>query len=125
MLIAKENDGLVWIEAGAKLDAEVFETFVPLFERIAERRSGTVPMLIELKPDFNGWNIGGLWRDLKFDIRHKHQFGRIAIVVDRKWVEWGTKFSAPLFSGDMRYFDLDDIEKAEDWARAGSVEKQG
>ena len=125
MLTARESEGLIFIEAGEKLCAEDFDAFVPLFERIAQRTPGTVPMLIELKSDFSGWNIGGLWRDLKFDIRHKDQFGRIAIVGHKKWVEWGTKFSAPLFSGDMRYFDLKDIEKAEKWARTGSTEKNG
>ena len=125
MLTARESEGLIFIEAGEKLGAEDFDAFVPLFERIAQRTPGTVPMLIELKSDFSGWNIGGLWRDLKFDIRHKDQFGRIAIVGHKTWVEWGTKCSAPLFSGDMRYFDLKDIEKAEKWARTGSTEKNG
>ncbi len=125
MLIAKENEGLVWIEAGEKLDAEDFDTFVPLFERIAERRPGTVPMLIKLKPDFRGWSIEGLWRDLKFDIRHRGQFDRIAIVGEKKLVEWGTKFSASLFSGKMRYFNLEEVEQAEKWVRTGSREKNG
>lgn len=46
------------------------------------REQGTVPMLIELSPDFTGWDPGGIWRDLKFDAKHKDSFGRIAIVGD-------------------------------------------
>jgi len=117
MLSAKEEHGLIILEIGGKLDSEDFDAFTPLFERIADRESGTVPMLIILKPDFSGWDLGGLWRDLKFDVRHKDQFGRIAIVGDKKWAKWATQFYDPLFRAKMRYFEIDVLAIAKSWAR--------
>jgi len=70
-------------------------------------------------PDFAGWDLGGLWRDLKFDARHKDSFGRIAIVGDGKWEEWGTKLLNPLFKAEMRFFQPPELRHAEEWALTG------
>lgn len=118
MLHAEEADGIVRVVAGGKLAAPDYDGFVPLFESVAARRLGPVPMLIELAPDFSGWDLGGLWRDLKFDARHKDKFGRVAIVGNKKWEEWGTKLSDPLFSStEMRFFAPEQLVEAETWVR--------
>ena len=75
-------------------------------------------MLIELAPDFSGWDLGGLWQDLKFDLAHKDRFGWIAIVGDKKWEEWGTKLSDLLFhSAQMCFFWPDQRTQGERWLR--------
>lgn len=89
-----------------------------LFEGVATRKPEPVPMLIELSPDFSGWNVGGPWRDLNFDISHKDKFGRTAIVGTKKWEEWGTKLSNPLVpSAEMRFFAPEQRGEAESWVR--------
>ena len=117
MLNVVEDDGLVRIKAGGTLDSTDYDEFVPQFERVAAREPGTVPMVIELLPDFSGWDLGGIWRDLKFDAKHKDSFGRIAIVGDDKWEEWGTKLSNPLFRAEMKFFAPSERSAAETWAR--------
>ena len=109
----------LWIRAGGRLEDEDYNRFVPQFERIAEREAGTVPMVIELAPDFSGWDLGGLWRDLKFDVRHKDCFGRIAIIGDSKWEEWGTEMSSSLFRAEMKFFQPSQRSHAESWVRTG------
>ena len=117
MLDVVEDDGLVRIKAGGTLDSTDYVRFVPQFECIAARERGTVPMVIELSPDFLGWDLSGIWRDLKFDMKHKDSFGRIAIVGDSKWEEWGTKLFDPLFRAEMRFFTPSERDVAENWAR--------
>lgn len=119
MLEIADEYGLVRIRAGGKLDRSDYDRFVPLFERIAAREQETVPMVIELAPDFSGWDIGGVWRDLNFDLRHKNSFGRIAVVGDSRWEEWGTRLSDPLFRAEMKFFGRADLDSAERWARDG------
>jgi hypothetical protein len=119
MLNIAEENGLVLIRAGGTLDSSDYDRFVPQFESIAMREQGTVPMLVELSPDFSGWDLGGIWRDLKFDAKHKNSFGRIAIVGDNKWEEWGTKLSDPLFRAEMKFFARTERAAAESWARDG------
>lgn len=121
MLKIDEENGLVRIFAGGALDSSDYDRFVPRFERIADREHGTVPMIIELAPDFSGWDLGGIWRDLQFDVKHKDSFGRIAIVGESKWEEWGTKLFDPLFRAEMRLFTPSERDAAESWARSGGV----
>lgn len=73
--------------------------------------------MIVLMSDFSGWDLGGLWRDLKFDVKHKNSFGRIAIVGDRKWEEWGTKLFDPLFRAEMKFFATAKRGAAQSWVR--------
>lgn len=87
--------------------------FVSEFEQIAEQ-SGAVRMLIELD-NFKGWDASGLWEDLKFDMSHQSDMKRIAIVGDETWQEWGTWLSKPFFAAEMRYFNTDEAQQAEDW----------
>ena len=118
MLAIKEEKGLLWIRASGKLEDEDYNRFVPQFEEIAEREPGTVAMVIELAPDFSGWDLGGLWRDLKFDVRHKDSFGRIAIVGDNQCEEWGTEVFDLLFRAEMEFFHPTERQAAEVWARS-------
>ncbi|WP_431470156.1 STAS/SEC14 domain-containing protein [Sphingosinithalassobacter sp. LHW66-3] len=121
MLEIEEENGLIRIKAGGTLESSDYDRFVPLFERIAAIEQGTVPMVIELAPDFSGWDLGGIWRDLRFDVMHKDQFGRIAIIGTRDWHEWATKLSDVLFPpAEMRFFDPDAGGRAERWARTGA-----
>ena len=119
MLTLIESDGLLHIQASGKLSETDYDRFVPLFERIAAREPGSVPMLIELAPDFAGWDLGALWRELKFDVKHRDKFSRIAIVGTKTWEKWGTKLSAPLFPhAEMRFFAPEERAEAVAWALA-------
>lgn len=121
MLEIEEENGLIRVKAGGTLESSDYDGFVPLFERIAALEQGTVPMVIELAPDFSGWDLGGIWRDLRFDVKHKDQFGRIAVLGTRVWHEWAAKLSDVLFPpAQMRFFDPDAGGRAERWARTGA-----
>src|SRR3546814_18195232 len=91
MVEMAESDELIHIVAGKTLKSSDFDYFVPRFENVAAREPGRVPMVIELAPDFSGWDLDGIWRDLKFDVKHKDSFGGIAIVGDSKGGEWARK----------------------------------
>ncbi|QWC58355.1 STAS/SEC14 domain-containing protein [Erythrobacter sp. 3-20A1M] len=119
MLELTEEDRILVIRAGGKLTLADYDRFVPAFEEAAAREAGRLPMLIELDDDFAGWDLGGLWRDLKFDVKHKDSFGRIAVVGDKRWEEWGTKLSNPLFpSAEMRFFEREERTSAKVWLRS-------
>lgn len=113
MLEIAEESGLIRIWAGGTLESSDYDRFVPQFERIAARERGTAPMFIELAPGFSGWDLSGFWRDLKFDVRHKDSFGRIAVIGDSKWEEWGTKASNPFFRAEMKFFAPSERDAAE------------
>ena len=43
--------------------------------------------------DFTGYNLPGLWQDLKIDAAHVNDYRKITMVGDKKWQEW----MAPIF----------------------------
>lgn len=65
--------------------------------------------------DFSGFELGAIWEDLKFDFRHKNQFGKTAVVGDNKWEEWGTKISKLFFTATVRFFDKQEEAEAWNW----------
>ncbi len=118
MLSLEDRGGLLHIRVRGRLETEDYDRFVPLFETLVGRAPGSVPMLIELAPDFSGWSLAGLWRDARFDVKHNDRFGRIAIVGDKRWERWGTELSAPFFPGtEIRFFERGQEAAAEAWAR--------
>ncbi|MCW5705223.1 MAG: STAS/SEC14 domain-containing protein [Bradyrhizobium sp.] len=119
MLELTEEDRILVIRAGGKLSLAEYDRFVPAFEEAAAREPGRLPMLIELDDDFAGWDLGGLWRDLKFDVKYRERFGCIAVVGDKRWEEWGTKLSNPLFpSAEMRFFEHEARASAKMWLQS-------
>lgn len=108
-----DDSGVVLIKASGRLSKADYERFVPEFERTVRAR-GPVRMLIELD-DFHGWNLPGLWQELKFDTTHQNDMGRVAIVGDRGWQEWGTRLSKPFFKAEIRYFNRDQAAAARAW----------
>ncbi len=82
-------------------------------------------MLIELGPDFAGWDAASFWRDLKFDVEHPKTFGRLAIVGDERWEEWVAKASDLLFDAEIRFFGPDELARAESWALEGGSARIG
>lgn len=114
MLTMETDDaGVVLIKASGRLSKADYERFVPEFERTVRAR-GPVRILIELD-DFHGWDLPGLWQELKFDTTHQNDMGRVAIVGDRGWQEWGTRLSKPFFKAEMRYFNRDQASAARAW----------
>jgi hypothetical protein len=105
--------GMIRMKASGTITRDDVQRFIPEFERVA-RSKGPVRMMIELE-DFQGWNFGGLWEDLKFDMQHQSDMGRIAIVGDKRWQDLGTRLSKPFFKAEMRYFDRNELEQAESW----------
>ncbi len=94
------------MEARDRLDQKDYERIVPALEEQIHR-SGRLRMLVRLT-DFHGWTPTGLIEDLRFDVRHRHDISKAAVVGDRKWEEVGSKLAAPIFDGEVRFFEDED-----------------
>lgn len=114
LTVERRPDGILRIRADGQLTTEHYVVFVPRFKSLSKPSDR---VLIELGPGFTGWTLGALWRDLKFDVEHRREFDRIAVVGDKEWEKWGTEASAPLFPGEMRFFETGAASDAEAWLR--------
>lgn len=110
-----ENQVLT-VTASQKLTKEDYTCLLPELEKLLEKH-GSLRFYIVLE-DFAGFELGALTEDIKFDIRHKNQFGKTAIVGDKKWEEWGTKISKIFFCSEMAFFYKDQSDEAWDWVNS-------
>ena len=101
------------IKAVGKLSKEDYEAFVPKVENLI-KRFGKIRILFEMK-DFHGWDVGALWQDLKFDIKHFKDIERLALVGDKKWEKGMSIFCKPFTTAKVKYFDVKEAETARDW----------
>lgn len=81
---------------------------------------GRINLLI-IANDFHGWEWQALWDDLKMGIKHRKDFGRIAIVGDAAWEKYLINFCALFLNGEMQYFAMDKQNAAEQWVTYDAV----
>ena len=112
--LKEENGGkLLSIHVRGNLVKADYGDFIPEFERLV-RREVVLRVLFDMT-GFLGWKDGSLWDEIKFDIKHFSDIGRLAIVGNNKWQQAMTTFSKPFTLADVRYFDHTDIEGARKW----------
>ena len=116
LTIEKRPDAVLLIRADGQLTTEDYADFVSRFEELAQAAPNR--MLIELGSAFTGWSIAALWRDIKFDLQHWKQFGRMAIIGDKRWERWGTDLIDPFFPAEMKFFERGSEAEAEEWLRS-------
>ncbi|QCR23607.1 STAS/SEC14 domain-containing protein [Pontibacter sp. SGAir0037] len=52
-----------------------------------------------------------------FDVVHGLDYGRVAMVGEKKWQEWAAKLISPVKKKGVRYFDLEEKEEAMVWVQ--------
>jgi len=109
----RESD-LIVMRASDTLTPHDYENAVPELEHALELSQGALRVMIRLE-DFRGWEIGALWRELEFDLKHRGDFGRIAVIGESRLEEWGTTLSAPFAKAEMRFFPTEREDEAEAW----------
>ena len=109
----KEN--LIALEVSGKVSKEDVEKIHPLIHDITIKNK-KVDFYLELQ-DFHGYEIGGFWADIKIDSAHISDYGRMAIVGEKKWQELVTQASDLFTGSEVKYFDFKDIELAKAWIR--------
>jgi len=108
-----EQGKLLEVHVSGKLDKEVYERFVPSAERQIKQH-GKIRILFAMH-DFHGWDVGALWEDIKFDVKHFNHIERLAIVGETKWEHGMAIFCKPFTTAKTRYFDQSEIDKAREW----------
>jgi universal stress protein A len=115
MLAVEPSDPVIRIRASRRLTAADYRRFEPEFAAELKRRKIPRPCLLLDMRGFKGWTPGGLLRDLKWDLRNRRSFSKIAVVGDAAWHRWITIAGRPLFRAPMKYFGPDETNRAEEW----------
>ena len=65
--------------------------------------------------DFHGRTAGGVWEDIKFDLKHFNQMERFAIVGESKWERGMAVFCRLFTTASVKYFDASKLDEARQW----------
>jgi hypothetical protein len=116
--VIQEEVGTKFVEMDlrGKLDREDYKKFVPELETLIKNR-GKLRLLVHMH-DFDGWTAGGVFEELKFDVKHFNDFERVAIVGDKKWEQRMSHISKPLTKAEVRFFPEAMKLEAQAWLNA-------
>lgn len=114
-LLPETSGAFVALQFTGKLDADNYKAIIPILEEHISRH-GKISLLWEMR-DFGGWTTDGLLSDTKFDVKHRNDFSRIAMVGEKKWQDWMTSLMKPFTSAKVRYFESDERDAALAWAK--------
>jgi hypothetical protein len=71
--------------------------------------------------DFKGWELKALWEDFQYGLKINENVEYIAIVGDKKWMEWATKLGKTFAKGKVKFFEPDKSEDAWYWLRTANA----
>jgi hypothetical protein len=108
-----EKDNLISALISDKITKDDVEKIHSLIHIILEN-SDKVDFYFEME-DFEGYTLKGFWEDIKVDSAHISDYGKIAFVGEKKWQEWAAKATDFFTSSEVKYFDLENKEKAILW----------
>ncbi len=116
MIEVMESKGnLLWMQATGKLTRQDYqEVLIPRLEE-AIKEHGKVRLLFHLDPDFQGWELGALWDDLKFDLKHQNDFERLAVVGAAWWVDAAVAIFSRFMSGEVKTMLEEQLAEAWEW----------
>ena len=105
------------IEASGQVTHQDYQgVLIPTAEGLMAK--GPIKMLYVIGPKFTGFELGALWDDSAFGMKHWHDFSRIAVVTDHAWMGGMVTMFKPFFHGEVRLYQLTQLPAAKDWITA-------
>jgi hypothetical protein len=88
----------------------------------ALKRGETINLLTVAEDDFHGLDGEALWEDMKaaaaVGLKHRKAWRRLAVVTNKDWMRRGIAGFGWLYPGEMRVFDLGQLDAAKAWVAA-------
>jgi hypothetical protein len=112
--ISQDSPEFVTIHMSGRVDRADYEKAVPEVEELLA--SGRKRWLIELD-DLHGMTPGAFIEELRFNVRHRKDFERVAVIESHAIEGLGVNLVKPFFSGEVKVFKQSDREAAKQWMR--------
>ena len=117
-VMPESHENILVVQATQKLTSQDYETvFIPRMGELIEK-FGKIRTVVYLDEQFEGWELGAMWDDAKFGMKHKSDFEKVAVVGGPKWIEWGTKLGSYFMEGEVKTFDEGQLSQALDWIKS-------
>jgi hypothetical protein len=109
------------VERSGKLAEKDYREFVATVERLIKKH-GKIRVLV--RHDIDGWTVGALWKDIKFDLKQSRDIERLAIVGKPRWQEGLGSFCRATTSAQIQHFDYSTAGAEQVWFEESSVGTQ-
>jgi len=108
-------DNVVAISCKGQVTRQDYDTvLVPAVERTLQAHD-KVRLLYEAGPEFEGFDAGAMWEDLKVGVEHFSRWERVAVITDIEWIGLAMRLFSFLLPGAMRIYPTKDAAKARLW----------
>jgi len=110
-----EMESTLKVDIHGKVTEEDINKFEEVFLRKKEE-TGNVDMLLNIE-EWEGMTFKGIMEDLKMT-KHVRNFNKIAVVSDKKWVEFGAEVENLMPGVNVEHFKKEEKSKAMEWLSA-------
>ncbi len=117
--VMRESDGdVLGLCATNRLTVgDYHNVLVPAVQTLLDR-CGTLRVLFLIDEPFDGWTLRAAWVNTVFDIRHRNDFRKVAVVGAPRWEQWCVNVAAAwLMRGELRTYDRERLDAAWEWVR--------
>jgi hypothetical protein len=111
----QNNSNIIETVAEGKLNEQDYEKLIPFLENKI-KEFGKISWYFEVN-NFDGWTVKAMWKDAKFDIKHRNEFEKIAIVGNKKWHELMSDILKPFTDAEIKYYGSENKEAAKQWIK--------
>jgi hypothetical protein len=108
-----DNAKLVEITLSGLVSTEEFDRVAKKLEAFIARHDEI--KVLEIIEDFDGMEALAFWHDIRFSLRHLHDFDRCAVICEAKVIDLWSELIAPFSTCKQRHFHPRDIDAARDW----------
>jgi hypothetical protein len=113
-LIEDLPEDVIGIVATGKItEKDYTKILVPATEEKLKQH-GKIKMLFVLH-NMTGMELGAMWKDANFGMKHWTHLSHIALVTSHNWVRGMTTIFTPLFPGEVKVFEMSQLEEARAW----------
>jgi SpoIIAA-like len=111
-------EDVVGVEASGTVTDDDYETVLIPAVRAKLETGEKVRFLYVIGEDFDGWTFGAVWEDAKLGGREFNAWEKVAVVTDKDWLEHMVNAFGWMIPGDVRVFELEDLDDAKEWVAA-------
>jgi hypothetical protein len=114
-ILSESKGNVLGIRASGKLtDQDYRELLIPGLDTLIKEH-GKARLLWHMDEDFTGWDMGAMWDDASYFLKHKNEFEKIAVVGGRKWIEAMMGLFAHFMPGEAKTYKNEELQEAWDW----------
>ncbi len=107
------KDSLIEIEVKGKISTDDYKDFLPVIDSLI--KDNKKPSFLIKLEDFKGWESSAMWEELKYDMKHRNDFGPMAVVGESNVQKLFTYISSLVFPSEIKYFDREKENEARKW----------